>query len=171
MEEAFWHTTESLRFRSPHIPQSFLVMVMELTFQTKDPDGVGDALNILLFTDFSPSPGYGGGLPHAEVGNNIGGRDLDLLRVHYFSDGGSEGCSHGRMGRSRVPARGLGRVLHFVSGRRRGSSCHLLYFSPHGGDIQGQPEAVGASPPKNHLPSALIFLIQQEFSEIFSQAL
>ena len=32
-------------------------MVMVLTFHTEDPDGVGDALNILLFPDLSPLAG------------------------------------------------------------------------------------------------------------------
>ena len=32
-------------------------MVMALAFHTKNPDGVGDMLNIFLFTNFSPSAG------------------------------------------------------------------------------------------------------------------
>ena len=32
-------------------------MVMALVIQTKDPDGVGDALNIFLFPNLSPSAG------------------------------------------------------------------------------------------------------------------
>ena len=32
-------------------------MVLALAFHTEDPDGVGDALNIFLFQDLSPSDG------------------------------------------------------------------------------------------------------------------
>ena len=32
-------------------------MVMTLAFHTKDPDRVGDTINIFLFTDLSPSAG------------------------------------------------------------------------------------------------------------------
>ena len=32
-------------------------MVLALAFHTEDPDGVGDALNIFLFPDLSPSEG------------------------------------------------------------------------------------------------------------------
>ena len=34
-----------------------MIMVIALTFHTKDPDRVGDALNIFLFPDLSPSAG------------------------------------------------------------------------------------------------------------------
>ena len=57
MEAACRSTTDSLCFRPPRIPHTVAVMVMALSFHTEDPDGVGDALNILLFPDFSPSSG------------------------------------------------------------------------------------------------------------------
>ena len=50
-------TAEGLRFRLPRIPHAVAVMVMALAFHTKDPDGVGDQLNIFLFPDLSPSAG------------------------------------------------------------------------------------------------------------------
>ena len=40
MEAVFQRTAESLRFRHPHIPYAVAVMVMELAFHTKDPNGV-----------------------------------------------------------------------------------------------------------------------------------
>ena len=57
MEAACRHTADSLCFRLPHIPHTVVVMVMALTFRTKDPGRVGDSLNIFLFTDLSPSAG------------------------------------------------------------------------------------------------------------------
>ena len=57
MEAACRRTADSLCFRPPQIPHTVAVMVMALSFHTEDPDGVGDALNILLFPDFSPSSG------------------------------------------------------------------------------------------------------------------
>ena len=53
MEAAYKRTAESLRFRPPRIPHAVVVMVMELTFHTKDPYRVEDALNI-YFLPTSP---------------------------------------------------------------------------------------------------------------------
>ena len=47
-------------------------MGMALTFHTKDPNRVGDVLNIFLFPDLSPIVRVKSGLPHAEVGRNLG---------------------------------------------------------------------------------------------------
>ena len=57
MEAAFQRTADSLRFRSPHILHAVVVMVMVLEFHTKYPNGVVDALNVLLFPDLSPFEG------------------------------------------------------------------------------------------------------------------
>ena len=57
MEATYKRTAESLRFRLPRIYHAVAVMVMALTFHTKDPDRVGDALNIFLFPDLSPLVG------------------------------------------------------------------------------------------------------------------
>ena len=57
MEAACWCTADGLRFHPPRTPHAIAVMVMDLAFHTKDPDGVGDALNIFLFPDLSPSAG------------------------------------------------------------------------------------------------------------------
>ena len=50
MEAAFCRTAESLCFCSPLISHAVTVMVMALAFNTKDPDGVGDALNIFFIS-------------------------------------------------------------------------------------------------------------------------
>ena len=50
MEAAFRRTAESLCFCSPLISHAVTVMVMALAFNTKDPDGVGDALNIFFIS-------------------------------------------------------------------------------------------------------------------------
>ena len=57
MEASCRHTSESLRFRPPYTPHAVAFMVMALAFHTKDPDGVGDMLNIFLFPDLSPLVG------------------------------------------------------------------------------------------------------------------
>ena len=81
MEAACRHTAESLRFRPPHISYAVGVMVMVLTFHTKDPDGVGDALNILLFPDLSPSAGLEAAVLTRKWGAIFGGGTLT-----YFAD-------------------------------------------------------------------------------------
>ena len=55
MEAACWRTADSLRFCPPHTPHIVTVMMMTLAFHTKEPDGVGDALNIFLLPDLSHS--------------------------------------------------------------------------------------------------------------------
>ena len=57
MEAACRHTAESLCFRPPCIPHAVAVMVVVLTFHIKDPDGVGDDMNILLFPNLSSLAG------------------------------------------------------------------------------------------------------------------
>ena len=44
-----------MRFRAPIIPHAIAVMVLDLEFYTKDPDGMGDAVNIFLFPDLTPA--------------------------------------------------------------------------------------------------------------------
>ena len=55
MEAAFRKTTYSIRFRPPRIPHAITFMGLALKFHTKDPNRVGDALNIFLFPDLPPS--------------------------------------------------------------------------------------------------------------------
>ena len=57
MEAACWCTDKSLRFCTLHTPHTIAVMVMALAFNTKDPDGVGETVNIFLFNNFFPSAG------------------------------------------------------------------------------------------------------------------
>ena len=48
---------EHLRFRSPCISHAVVVLVLGLAFYSEDLDGVGDAINVFLFPDLSPSSG------------------------------------------------------------------------------------------------------------------
>ena len=57
-------------------------MVMVLTFHTKDPDGVGDVLNILLFPDLSPLAGWEATLLTQKWDAILGGRHLNFLCGH-----------------------------------------------------------------------------------------
>ena len=57
MVAAVWHNTKILRFYPPYISHVVAAMVMALAFHTKDPDRVGDILNIFLFPKLSPSAG------------------------------------------------------------------------------------------------------------------
>ena len=50
-------TVDSLHLRPPCTPHSVAVMVLELAFHTKDPDRVGDTVNIFLFPYLSLSVG------------------------------------------------------------------------------------------------------------------
>ena len=44
-----------MRFRAPRIYHTTAVMVIDLAFYTKELDRVGDAVNVFLFPDQSPS--------------------------------------------------------------------------------------------------------------------
>ena len=57
MEAACRRSAEQLRFWAPHIYHTIAVLVLGLGFYSKDPDGVGDAINFFLFPDLSPSEG------------------------------------------------------------------------------------------------------------------
>ena len=56
-------------------------MVLALAFHTKDPDGVGDKVDIFLFTDLSPAAGLGVALLTSHWGAVFGGSTLT-----YFSN-------------------------------------------------------------------------------------
>ena len=57
MEAAYWKTAGNLRFRSLRISDAIMVLVLGLEFSSEDPYSMGDDINILLFTDLSPSTG------------------------------------------------------------------------------------------------------------------
>ena len=57
MEAECHHTAEHLHFRAPLISHAIAVLVLGLAFYYEEPDGVGDAINIFIFPDLSPSVG------------------------------------------------------------------------------------------------------------------
>ena len=57
MEAALCQTAKQMRFRATRIPHAVTVMVLDLDFYTKNPDGVGGAVNILLFSDLTAAVG------------------------------------------------------------------------------------------------------------------
>ena len=59
-----------------HIPHTVMIMVIALTFHTEDPDRVGDALNIFLFLDLSPSAGSEAELLTRKLDAILGGSTL-----------------------------------------------------------------------------------------------
>ena len=68
------------------ITHSITVMVLELVFYTKDPNGVGDALNIFI-SPYPPPPPHRVQRtpPHQEVGQSTGGKNLYLLHGYGFT--------------------------------------------------------------------------------------
>ena len=73
---------ESLRFCPPCIPHTVAVMLVVIALHTEDPEGVGDALNIILFPDLSPSAGSEAALLTRKWDTILGGRQLNFLRGH-----------------------------------------------------------------------------------------
>ena len=57
MKEACRVIAKDLRSRAHKIFQSITVMVLALVFHSEDPNGVGDAINVFLFPELSPSTG------------------------------------------------------------------------------------------------------------------
>ena len=76
METAFWRTADILRLRPPCITHTFVVMVMELTFHTEDPDGVEDDLNIFLLPNLFTSSGLEAALLTRKCDAILGGGTL-----------------------------------------------------------------------------------------------
>ena len=56
-----------------------MIMVIALTFHTKDPDRVGDALNIFLFPDLSPFAGSEAEIVTRKLDAILGGGTLTLF--------------------------------------------------------------------------------------------
>ena len=65
MDAAYKRTAESLCFRPPRIYHAAAVIVMALAFHTKDPDRVGDTLNIYFISRPLTLGRVGSGAPHA----------------------------------------------------------------------------------------------------------
>ena len=55
MEVACHRTYKHLRIWSPRISHAAAILVLGLTFYYKELDGMGDAINVFLFPDMSPS--------------------------------------------------------------------------------------------------------------------
>ena len=82
-------------------------MVMVLTFHTEDPDGVGDALNILLFPDLFPLEGSEAALLTRKWDAILGGGTLTFFEETSFlmvkqkvapSQDGTRQCPNSRLG-------------------------------------------------------------------------
>ena len=54
MEVACRWTAEHLRFRAPHISHAVAVLVLGPAFYSRDPESVGDAINVFLFPELPP---------------------------------------------------------------------------------------------------------------------
>ena len=57
MEAACQRTSEHLRLRYLQISHAVEVLVLVLAFYSKDPDGMGHAINTFLFPELSPLEG------------------------------------------------------------------------------------------------------------------
>ena len=57
MEAACLRTAEQIRFLAPLIYHTIAVLILGLAFYSEDLDSMGDAINVLLFPDLSPSAG------------------------------------------------------------------------------------------------------------------
>ena len=79
MESAFCLTFKTLRFRVPQIPHSVGVIILALTFHIEDPEGVGGAVNILLFLDFFQYKGLEAVLLARKLDAVLGGDTLALF--------------------------------------------------------------------------------------------
>ena len=62
MEAYCFITAKGLRFHAPSISHSIAVMVLALGFHSEDPNGVGDAVNVFIFTGLSSVSGLEVGL-------------------------------------------------------------------------------------------------------------
>ena len=55
IEITFIQKYQEMRFKPPQISHAVAGLILNLTFNTKDPDGFRDTVNILLFPDLSLS--------------------------------------------------------------------------------------------------------------------
>ena len=150
----------------PRIPCIAVVMVLSLAFHTEDPDGVGDALNIYLFTDLSPSEGLEAALLTRKWDTILGGEILGGSTLASSADmsllmGETEGRPHRGLVPSRLPDRGMRRVLHGVPGGQQRTPCDIQYVSPVSLRLRAQA--------RQHptFPTSLFRLIQQDFNKSF----
>ena len=81
MESVCCRTAEHLLFWAPHISHTVPVLVLDLEFYSKDPDGVIDAINVFLFLDLYPLARSEAALIVRRWGAILGGGALT-----YFAD-------------------------------------------------------------------------------------
>ena len=79
MEAAFRQTAEHLRFCAPCIYHVVAILILGLTFYSKDLDGMGDAINVFIFPDLSPLAGSEDVLLARRCYAILGGGDLTSI--------------------------------------------------------------------------------------------
>ena len=143
MDAACQQMVEGMRFQSLSIYHFIAVMVLALAFYTKNPDGVGDVVNIFLLPDLSPLEGLEAALLMRHWDEVLGGGNLTSFEPDPRAEKGSTSRN---LVRSGLPAQGLIHFLHGVSWGRDRSSCHIQYGKPCGGDDQRQLPTLGTKP-------------------------
>ena len=81
------HTAKSLRFHALSVTHYVMVMVLALVFHTKDPNGVGDAVNIFLLLDMSPSTVSEAYLLARRWDADLGVENIEILCRNQSADG------------------------------------------------------------------------------------
>ena len=76
MEAVCHRTAETLHFLALHIPHYDAVLILGLACSSKDPDGVGDAINVFLFPDLYPLASSEAALLARRWDSILGGRSL-----------------------------------------------------------------------------------------------
>ena len=171
MEAACWRTAENLRFRPQCIPQAVTIMVMALVLHTKDPDGVGDALNTFLLPDLFPSSGLEAALLMRKWDTILGGGTST-----FFAD------TSLLMGQQKVTSIiGWYKSASQLEAWTVFCTVFLGYYGVHPAtyemfflleEISGvSPRLRAQSLQKPTFPSALLCLVNQEFNKRFCQAL
>ena len=146
-------------------------MVMALTFNTKDPDGVGDALNIFLFPDLSPLAGLEAALLTWEwdailgVGTLTSFTDTSLLmgnkKVAPIA-GWDEALSQ-------LEAWAVFCKVFLVANGVQPATYEMFLLLEETAGVRPRLRSQARQQPTP--PSALLHLTQQEFNESFCQAL
>ena len=163
--------TMSFPFVPPHIPHAIAVMVVAIAFHTKDPDGVGDALNIFLFTDLSPLAGLEAALLMRNWDAILGGGTLNSFADTSLLMGKQKFApiTGWDKAASQLEAWDVFCMVFLSDKAKHPANFEMFLLNEKTSRISLRLRAQAHQKPS--FPAALLRLIQQELNESLYQAL
>ena len=163
--------TEGMHFRAPRISKYVLVMMLDLAFYTKYPDGMGDAVKKFLFPDLSPASGSEAALLTRQWDSVLGGGTLtsfsDTSRLIVWQN--VNPVATREKAALQLDIWSMFSTVFLGDVRVHPTAFEMVTLVKDTASVIAQIRSQGRC--QASFPDALLHLIQTEFKESFHQAL